>query len=113
MDGGLPSYANVVFHALKDADQTSTNNNYKIIKRIYLYTYPYWLIDYRKNKARVAALGLKDGLRLKSFKNLSDLTRMQKLKLKTMHYMSSMVGLGFPIWMFELLKTSLYKIAKS
>ncbi len=113
LDGGLPSYANVVFHALKDADHTSTNNNYKIIKRIYLYTYPYWLIDYRKNKARVAALGLKDGLRLKSFKNLSDLTRVQKLKLKTLYYTSSMVGLGFPIWMFELFKSSLYKIAKS
>ncbi len=113
LDGGLPSFANVVFHALKDANPADTDNNYKIIKRIYLYTYPYWLIDYRKNKARVAALGLKDGLKLKSFKNLSELTRVQKLKLNTMHYMSSMVGLGFPIWMFELLKTRLYKIAKS
>jgi len=95
LDGGLPSYAHVVFHALKDANPANTNNNYKIIKRIYLYTYPYWLIDYRKNKAHVAAKGLKNGLRLKSFKNLSDLTKVQKLKLKTMHYISSMVGWDF------------------
>jgi len=114
MSGGLPSYANVVFHALNDAQPgNANNNNYKIIKRIYLYTYPYWLIDYRKNKARVAALGLRKGLKLKSFKNLEELTKIQKLKLSSMHLMSSIVGLGFPIWLFELLKARLHKIAKS
>lgn len=113
LDSGLPSYANVCAMAFKDAGLKETKYYFKIIKRIYLFTYPFWLLDYRKNSALIAALGLREGLKLKYFKNYELFSTTDKLKLKTYYMLSSFLGLTIPVYLFEKLKKQLYKIAKS
>ena len=113
LNAGLPSYANVCAMAFKDAGLNGTKYYYKIIKRIYQFTYPFWLVDYRKNSALIAALGLKEGLKLKQFKNYKLFSFKEKLKLKSYYTLSTLLGLNIPIFLFERLKKYLYSIAKS
>jgi len=113
LDAGLPSYANVCAMAFKDAGLNGTKYYYKIIKRIYQFTYPFWLIDYRKNSALIAAKGLKEGLKLKHFKNYKMFSSKDQLKLKGYYTFSTILGLNIPIVVFKTLKNYLYRVAKS
>lgn len=113
LDAGLPSYAYVSAMAFKDAGLNDNTYYYHIIKRIYLFTYPFWLIDYRKHHARVAARGLKNGLTLKSFKQTDQLSTLNKIKLNFYYKISTILGLYVPVIIFNALHKTLYKIAKS
>ncbi|MCZ4244706.1 glycosyltransferase family 2 protein [Pedobacter punctiformis] len=113
LDAGLPSYANVCAMAFKDAGLNETEYYFKIIKRIYQFTYPFWLLDYRKHSALIASRGLREGLKLKHFKNHELFSVTDKLKLKGYYMVSSFLGLNMPLSLFEKLKKSLYNIAKS
>ncbi len=113
LDAGLPSYAYVCAMAFKDADLDEKAYYYKVIKRIYLFTYPFWLFDYRKNDAMVAARGLANGLKLESFKGYDQFNSFSKLKLKCYYNISTCLGLNIPVVIFTRLKKLLYQIAKA
>jgi len=63
VDGGLPSVINVLISAFRDAGVLTQDIIYKIFKRIYTVTYPFWLIDYRTQGALPEAAGLLRGMR--------------------------------------------------
>jgi len=113
LDAGLPSYAHVCALAFKDAGLNSKAYYYKVIRRIYLFTYPFWLFDYRSNNARIAALGLKMGLKLECFRDHEQFQGLSRLKLKFYYHLSTILGLHIPIPIFNSLKKILYKVAKS
>lgn len=113
LDAGLPSYAYVCALAFKDAGLNEKAYYYKVIRRIYLFTYPFWLMDYRKNKALVAAKGLKNGLKLKSFRHYKSFTSFEQFKLKCYYHISTFLGFNTPLSIFNILKKVLYKIAKA
>ncbi len=113
LDAGLPSYANVCATAFADAGFKDQQFVYKIIKRIYLFTYPFWLFDYRNLDAKIAAKGLTQGLKLSKFKIAERLSTWNKFKLKSIYQFATFCGLYIPYSWFETLKNQLYKIAKS
>ncbi len=112
LNAGLPSYALVCATSFKDAGLDERDYYFKIIKRIYQFTYPFWLVNYRINHARVAAIGLKEGLKLTRFKNHDLFNRAEKLKLLSYYYASTFLGLYTPILFFNSLKKQLYRLAK-
>lgn len=113
LDAGLPSYSRVAFEGVV---QLNTHKKYQIayqiLKRIYLFTYPFWLIDYRQNKAFVASTGLAKGLPPPKFAFYKTLRFADKLKIHTIYLLGSIAGLLMPVWMFNRLKTYFYSIAK-
>lgn len=113
LDAGLPSYASVCAMAFKDAGLNERAFYYKVIKRIYLFTYPFWLFDYRKNNAMIAAIGLKNGLKLRSFKGYQQFSNFEQFKLKFYYSVSSFLGLNIPVVIFNRLKKFLYQVAKA
>lgn len=112
LDAGLPSYTFVTAMAFKDAGIDYINYYYQIIKRLYCFTYPFWLFDYRNNNARVAALGLKEGLALENFRLIDNFNNWQKAKLKIYYHLFSLGGLFTPTYLFNNMRNLLYKIAK-
>lgn len=113
LDAGLPSYAFVCATAFKDSEVADQQYYYKIIRRIYLFTYPFWLFDYRNHNARIAAIGLKNGLRPKVFKGYEEFTILLRIKLHLYYLWSTFIGLQLPLSVFNYLKNNLYKIAKA
>jgi len=112
LDAGLPSYAFVCATAFKDSGITDQLYYYKVVKRIYLFTYPFWLFDYRNHSARIAAIGLKNGLKPKVFKEYGKFSFWIKAKLNVYYTWSTIIGLYLPLVFFNKLKKNLYKIAK-
>lgn len=113
LDAGLPSYVYVTITALKNTISYKPIYTYKILKRIFLFTYPYWIIDYRKNRAWVAAWGLKSGLLPNRFKEFSELKWVLRVKLFLMYILSTCAAFMLPVFLFDGLKITLYKLAKS
>ncbi len=113
LDAGLPSYSKVAFEGISQSDTKKPEIAYKIMKRIYLFTYPFWLIDYRQNKAFVASTGLANGLKPSKFIFYKKLTFGNRIKINMLYGLSSLAGLLTPIWIFTKLKNNLYSIAKS
>lgn len=112
LDAGLPSYTFVSAMAFRDAGINYIDYYYLIIKRLYCFTYPFWLFDYRNNNARVAALGLKEGLALENFKLIENFNNWQKTKLKIYYHFFSLGGLFIPTHLFNNMRNLLYKLAK-
>ena len=112
VDGGLPSVINVLINAIYDSGFGSQKNYYKIYKRIYQVTYPYWLLDYRENKAFINAVGLSIGLNPSRYINIKKLSFFNRAKIILIFWMSTIIGLLFPVFLFKKVKSKLYKIFK-
>lgn len=112
IDGGLKQVVWAVTEGFKDVGLQARNITYSILKNIYRFTYPYWLLDYRSNSSFVGAVGLMKGLKPSTVKQWSDLTFFQKIKIRLFYFMSTVVGLFMPVLIFNKLKLSVYKLIK-
>jgi glycosyltransferase involved in cell wall biosynthesis len=112
VDGGLPSVTRVLISAVEDVNKYNPDIGYKIIKRIYTVTYPYWIMDYKKNGAFVEAVGLSRGLHPSRNDNLSKINRVQRAKVYLWYNLSTIAAFLTPVGLFNRLKSFLYKQAK-
>ncbi len=112
-DGGLPSVINVVCKAFAFQQQYNHKIAFKIIKDIYLYTFPYWILDYKKNGAFVHAIGLINGLKPWKIQQYSnDLKSIEKLWILVLYYTVSGLAVLFPARLFFRLKPAIYQMIK-
>ncbi len=111
--GGLPSVINVLITVLEDTNNLSKEIVYKIFKRIYTKTFPFWIIDYRSNNAYPAAIGLIVGLYPFKNSNLSKLDFIGKVKVTRIYFFYSFIGLIIPIFIFTKMKKMIYKKIKN
>jgi glycosyltransferase involved in cell wall biosynthesis len=112
LDGGLPSVIHIVCEGFYDAGQGSRALVYRVISEIYRYTYLYWLLDYRQNKAFVAAVGLMRGMRPRRVKRVKELSLWQKIKIYGWYFFSTCVGLLTPVFLFRAIKNRIYRFIK-
>jgi glycosyltransferase involved in cell wall biosynthesis len=112
VDGGLPSVINVLISAFRDAGVLTQDIIYKIFKRVYTVTYPFWLIDYRTNGALPEAAGLLRGMRPGRNKNVELLSGLNRPRLYFYYMTYSAIGLLTPIFLYKKLKHRIYKFFK-
>lgn len=113
LDAGLPSYSRVAFKGITQQNQSVQHQvAYNILKRIYTFTYPFWLIDYRSNNAFVASYGLYKGLKPNAFEYYNALGTIDKAKIWALYAVSSFFGLFTPIFVFNKLRPMLYNFSK-
>lgn len=113
LDGGLPSYAGVTYKALQHfGDHSKAQIGYNILNRIYKFTYPYWLLNYRKDNAFVSSVGMIEGLQPKSFDFYKELRWGHKLKINSAYALASVAGIVTPLFLFDKLKERVYRMAK-
>lgn len=112
-DGGLPSVINVLISAFRDAGVLSKRLILKIFRRIYTYTFPNWIIDYKGKGSYVASMGLISGMRPGRNNNFRLLGVAGKGEIYARYYVLSTAALLFPYSLFAKLKNKLYAFVKS
>ena len=110
MDGGLAAVANVLISAVEDAtDSENPGLAFKIHKRIYAATFPFWIVQYKRYGSYAASFGLISGLYPSKLPTYSKMNLFQKTRLFLIYLSVSLAGLLVPTSFFELIKGKLYK----
>lgn len=110
VDGGLHSVIKVIISALELNRVGSKNNLYYVFKRMYSRTFPYWIFNYKRNKALPSAVGLVLGLLPTSNSDFYKLTLLNKSKIFALYFIVSFVSILVPSRIFFLIEKKLYKI---
>jgi glycosyltransferase involved in cell wall biosynthesis len=85
----------------------------RLFMQLYAFTYPFWIVEYRRVQSWGYALGICFGLRPKNTFSGMGLGFFQELKLRILYVGGCVAGLLLPISWFDRLKPMLYKLAKS
>lgn len=112
VDAGLPSVINVLINGFKDAGTLNQNTVYRIFKKIYSITFPYWILDYKSNKAFPEAIGLISGLNPVKNKNFKLLNAFNRMRILAIYSFSSAASVATPVSIFRSLKTRVYNYLK-
>ncbi|MBF2004226.1 MAG: glycosyltransferase family 2 protein [Chlorogloeopsis fritschii C42_A2020_084] len=109
MIGGLVSDAINPYLETKNRDKILE----KVFLQLYLFTYPFWIVEYRRVQSWRYSLGVCLGLRPKhTFTNLN-LNWFSLIKLYYVYTLLVILGLSFPVKLFDSFKPLLYMISKS
>lgn len=112
VDGGLPSVIHVLFAAFKDAEKSTPALRYKVFKKIYTTTVPFWILDYKKNGAFPEAVGLFRGIKPKLVNHFDELSPFEQFKINLRYWATSFGAFVFPAVLLDKLKNSLYNWTK-
>jgi hypothetical protein len=73
-----------------------------------LNTYPYWILDYKFNKATPAAIGLFLGLKPWTFEEFHLLSAFKRFKFIIAYFVVSLVAFMTPSHVFFIFKERIY-----
>ncbi len=96
---------------LSPSDKQSTIR--KIFSQILIFTYPFWVIEYRRIQSWKYALGISIGMRPKNILSQLHLSLFSKIYLQSLYLCVTFLGLIMPYQIFESLYPFLYTFAKS
>lgn len=85
----------------------------KVLQQILVFTFPFWIFEYRRVQSWNYAAGLCLGMRLRHSAEGIELSRWRKLRLTVLHGLVSVVGLSVPLFVFAGASQKLYAFAKS
>jgi glycosyltransferase involved in cell wall biosynthesis len=112
VDGGLPQVISVVFDAIDVSNSDDKASlQHEVLRRIYLTTYPYWLLDYRRNGALPEAIRLSRGLLPRRVEK--KISGVRSLKTRLYYAFATITGLLFPVVIFSIVERKLYALLKS
>ena len=89
-----------------------THHNERILRQLLMFTYPFWLFEYRRVQGWRYAVGIALGMRPKRSALGIHLTRHHRLMVQSYYYTASIVGLLAPLRLFKYSKPLLYHFAK-
>lgn len=112
IDGGLKQVIWAVVEGFKDAGSDAGKISYQILKNIYRFTFPYWLMDYRSNGSFIGAVAMTKGLQPSGIAQFQNLGLIKKIKIEGYYYFSTLVGLFIPVAIFKKVKMRIYKLIK-
>lgn len=84
-----------------------------IFMQIYLFTLPFWLVEYRRVQSWKFALGIGLGMRPKRALEGVELTRIDGLALAALYGLMSLLALLVPVRFFRMMKNPLYRLGRS
>jgi glycosyltransferase involved in cell wall biosynthesis len=87
-------------------------HNERILRQLLMFTYPFWLFEYRRVQSWRYAMGIALGMRPKRVASGLHLTRFHRLLVQFYYSAASLVGLMAPLWLFEYSRPLLYRFAK-
>jgi hypothetical protein len=87
--------------------------NMRILRQLLVFTYPFWLVEYRRVQSWSYAAGIALGMRPKRTAFGVELTTAGRLLIQLYYVGASVAGLLSPNWLFRWAKPILYRVAKS
>lgn len=111
LNAGLFSVGYVISRAFKDSG-AKFNIDFYYLRRVYMYTYPHWILDYKSNKALVAAFGLMVGLYPGKTPLFRNLNVFHKTIVFGVYAFSTIAALLLPSFIFVKFKNGIYNFKK-
>lgn len=111
-DGGLRSVIHVLVAALKDAGVSSQKWVYAIFRKIYFSTLPFWILDYKSNKAFPNSVSIMQGMHPPRVEEYRLLNWVNRLRIYLLYLVMSTGALLFPVFLFRKIKASVYNLVK-
>ena len=87
-------------------------HNERILRQLLMFTYPFWLFEYRRVQSWRYAVGIALGMRPKRIASGIDLTRPHSLLIQFYYGAATLVGLLAPLWLLKYFRPLLYRLAK-
>lgn len=112
IDGGLKSVINVLSKVLDQNKLLTDKRKNYIFSKIIFSTYPFWILDYKRNNATPAAIGLYLGLMPHRIEQFAQLNIFQKVKFTVGFQIISLVSFLIPSVVFFRYKEQIYTWAK-
>lgn len=84
-----------------------------VFAQIIVFTYPFWLVEYRRLQSWKFSAGLSIGMRLRAQLGELKPSFPTYLALTILYVLATGLGLFTPLWIFDRLRPFLYGIAKS
>jgi glycosyltransferase involved in cell wall biosynthesis len=84
----------------------------KVFRQLLLFTYPPWLVEYRRIQSWRYAAGVALGMRPRNILKGVDISWATTAYLRTIFSLVTVVGLLFPVSLFEQIKPRLHRFAK-
>lgn len=107
-DGGLNSVINVLCTVLESNNLLTSNRLNYIFGKILFNTYPYWIIDYKYNKATPASIGLFLGLQPWKINHFNKMSLFLRTKYLIGFQLVSLIALLTPSKIFFKFKEQIY-----
>ncbi len=110
----LCQYARVAFDALLpylDSEQRS-HFAWRILKQVLVFTYPPWLVEYRRVRTWRFAAGVALGMRPRNLLLASELSGRARWHARAVYLAMTLAGLFVPHRLFRTLRPWLYELAK-
>jgi glycosyltransferase involved in cell wall biosynthesis len=85
----------------------------RVVMQLLLFTYPFWIVEYRRVQSWRYALGICLGMRPRNLLENVPLSWAGKLRLRILYGAVSFAGLLVPIRAFQAVQANLYSLAKS
>ncbi|MCM8794464.1 MAG: glycosyltransferase [Candidatus Omnitrophica bacterium] len=85
----------------------------KIFFQILMFTYPYWILEYRRVQSWRYSVGICLGLRPRNMLKNADLSAAGRLRLGCLYGVVTLCGLIIPLKIFQALEKVLYRVAKA
>jgi len=85
----------------------------KVVMQLLLFTYPFWIVEYRRIQSWRYALGICLGMRPRNLLENVSISWAGKLRLRILYGAVSFAGLLVPIKAFQAVQANLYSLAKS
>jgi glycosyltransferase involved in cell wall biosynthesis len=108
VDAGLKSVITILYIVLENNHLVTQKRLNYIFKKILLNTYPYWIIDYKYNKATPESLGLYLGLQPCSINQFYKLNLFLRLKYFVLYQLVTIVAFILPSKIFFRYKEAIY-----
>ena len=86
--------------------------NERIFRQLYLYTYPYWLTEYRRVQSWRFAAGVALGMRPERSMAGVDLIGTRRWRTIWAYRLATAAGLAVPLGLFKRIRATLYRLAK-
>jgi len=84
-----------------------------IAQQLYKYTYPYWIIEYRRVQSWCYSFGIYRALNPSNvINNIYHFSVYNRFKLTKLYFLRGIVGFLIPIFLFDKFRPFLFKIAK-
>ncbi len=85
----------------------------QIARQLYQYTFPFWILEYRRVQSWRYALGVCLGLSPKYSVHGLPLPAAARIRLALLFWTASSIALTLPVGAFDRLRQTLYRLAKS
>jgi len=86
--------------------------NARVLRQLLIYTYPFWLFEYRYVQSWPYAFGVALGMRPRRIAEGVELTNAGIAFVRLYYFVASLMGLITPKWIFDVGKPLLYRFAK-